>query len=236
VAELLATQGLTVGYHGRPVLSDLDLTVRAGELVALLGANGVGKTTTLHAIAGALSPLAGRIILGGRPTSAPPHVRARRGLAYVADDRSVFSDLTVAENLRVGRGDPGIALDLFPELRPLWSRRVGLLSGGEQQMLAVGRAIARRPAVLLVDELSLGLGPMVVARLLRALREVADAGSGILVVEQHVGDVLRVADQGYVLGRGRVLLSGSAPELLGRLGDIEAAYLLHAPTRPGDGG
>jgi branched-chain amino acid transport system ATP-binding protein len=206
--------GLAAGYHGHPVVEDLDLEVRRGEVVALLGPNGAGKTTTLRALSGHVRALRGEVRLAGGRTTRPPHVRARQGLAYITEERSVFSGLTVAENLAVGRCDKRVTLELFPELVPLLGRRGGLLSGGEQQMLTVGRAIARRPSVLLADELSLGLAPIIVQRLLAALRTAADEfGVGILIVEQHVKQALAIADRAYVLRRGRVVLSGAAADI-----------------------
>jgi branched-chain amino acid transport system ATP-binding protein len=234
MTELLASRGLYAGYHGRAVVEDINLSVSAGQVVAVLGANGAGKTTLLNALAGAQPVLAGDVRLNGAEMTSPLHVRARRGLAYVADDRSVFMDLTVGENLRI-RGEPELALELFPELRMLWKRRVGLLSGGEQQMLAVGRAVACKARVLMVDELSLGLAPLIVQRLLQAIRAVADSGAGVLVVEQHVRQVLEVADFAYVLRRGHVALEGAAQDMRARIEEIEGAYLVVAPEamRPG---
>jgi branched-chain amino acid transport system ATP-binding protein len=134
-------------------------------------------------------------------------------------------ELTVEENLRVGRCDADGVLTLFPELQPLLGRRAGLLSGGEQQMLTLGRALARTPRLLLIDELSLGLAPLVVARLLTAVREAADGGVGVVLVEQHVDQAMRIADQVLVMERGRVVLSGPTAEVAGRVHEIEASYL-----------
>jgi branched-chain amino acid transport system ATP-binding protein len=153
------------------------------------------------------------------------HQRAREGLGLVPEERSVIRSLTTMDNLRLGRGDPGIAIDLLPELKPLLGRRAGLLSGGEQQFLMLGRILAARPKLLLADEMSLGLAPLLVQRLLGAVREAADSGIGVLIVEQQVRNVLGVADRGYVLRRGSVQMAGTAAELVGRLGEIEASYL-----------
>lgn len=221
---LLEVESLSAGYHGHPVVHDLTFAVHPGQIVALIGANGAGKTTTLMALAGAIPPLGGTLRLLGQTTRAPLHVRARRGMSYVADDRGIFRDLSVADNFKVSGGDYAPALELFPELEPLWNRRVGLLSGGEQQMVATGRAIARRPHLLLVDELSLGLAPKVVRRLMTALRAAADEGMGVLMVEQYVRQALSVADQVCVMSRGRIVLAGSSASVAGRLNEVEASY------------
>ncbi len=220
---LLSARGMAAGYHKHPVVEGIDLEVRPGEVVALLGPNGAGKTTTLLALAGELTPLAGEVYFRGEKASTPLHKRARHGLAFVTEERSVFPQLTAAENLKIGRGDEEIALTLFPELQPLLKRRGGLLSGGEQQMLTLARALSREPVLLLADELSLGLAPLVVARLLKAVRRAADErGVGVLLVEQHVKQAMRVADRVLVMRGGRIVLSGTAAEVEGRL---EEAYL-----------
>jgi branched-chain amino acid transport system ATP-binding protein len=214
IADVLAAVDLAAGYHDQPVIQNLNLEVKRGEVVALLGSNGAGKTTTLRALAGYLKPLSGEVRLNGTAVTSAAHRRARTGLSYVTEERSVFSQLTGYENLAVARCDRGVVLELFPELEPLLGRRGGQLSGGEQQMLSVGRAIARRPNFLLADELSLGLAPLIVTRLLRAVRAAADErGVGALVVEQHVQQVLKVADRVYVLRRGEVVLSGTVAEV-----------------------
>jgi len=222
---LLRVEQLRAGYGSATVLHGLDLVVHPGEVVALLGANGAGKTTTLLTLAGELPLLGGRVLIDGKPTSAPLHHRARSGLGFVAEDRSVFMDLTTEENVRVGRVDRRMFLDLFPELEGRWRVKAGLLSGGEQKMLTLGRTLARRPKLLLADELSAGLAPLVVDRLLRAVREAADASLGVLLVEQHVRKVLGFADRGYVLRRGRVLVEGTSAELMAQLPIIESSFL-----------
>jgi ABC-type branched-subunit amino acid transport system ATPase component len=230
VSAVLEACGLVTGYHGHPVVRGLDLAVGAGEIVALLGPNGAGKTTSLLALAGELPVLGGEVRLHGRSTSEALHRRARRGMAFVTEERSVFMGLSVADNLRCGRADLGLALGLFPELAPLLTRRAGLLSGGEQQMLTLARALARRPSLLVIDELSLGLAPLVVRRLLGVVRRTAsDEGVAVLLVEQHVRQALRVADHVVVLRRGAVALRGPAGEVAGRLEEVEAAYLAEAP-------
>jgi len=191
-----------------------------------LGPNGAGKSTSLLTLAGALPALGGAVWWQGRPTVAPLHRRARAGLALVPETRSVFLELTTAENLRCGRVDIERALAVFPELRARLGVVAGLLSGGEQQMLTLARALARSPQVLLVDELSLGLAPQIVARLMGALRRAADVeGVGILLVEQQIGRALAVADRAYVMRRGRVDIQGEAEQLRQRVADLEATYL-----------
>ncbi len=231
MTRLLKMEGVSAGYDGVAVVRALDLHVDAGEVVALLGPNGAGKTTTLLTVSGLLAPLAGRLeVLGSPPSWRRPHRVARRGVAHVPEDRSIFAHLTVRENLRLGRRRGGAELErvfgYFPALEPLVDRRAGLLSGGEQQMLALGRALVSDPRLLLVDELSLGLAPIVVGELLPSLRRVAaETGAGILLVEQHVGAALEVADRAYVLSHGDLVLSGAAAELVGRRELLASGYL-----------
>jgi branched-chain amino acid transport system ATP-binding protein len=225
-SPLLEAEGLNAGYNGHPVVRDLDLEIRAGEVVALLGPNGAGKTTTILTLAGELPAINGSIRISGKETKARLHKRARAGLGLVTEERSVLMGLTVEENLRLGRGDTDAALEMFPELKPLYKTRCGFLSGGEQQMVTLSRALARRPQILLIDELSLGLAPLIVRRLLEAVRAAADEqGTGVLLVEQHVTHALAVADRAYVLQRGRVVLSGAAADVAGRVSDIESSYI-----------
>ncbi|HST38000.1 MAG TPA: ABC transporter ATP-binding protein [Conexibacter sp.] len=221
----LAARSLTAGYGAMAVVRALELEVAPGEVVALLGPNGAGKSTTLLTLAGALPALGGETLLDGRPTTAPLHRRARAGLAFVAEERTICAALSVADNLRLGAGGVAPALALFPELKPLLRRRAGLLSGGEQQMLALGRALAARPQALLVDELSLGLAPLIVGRLLRAVREAADGGLAVLLVEQHATQALEVADRVYVLRRGELVLHAPAAELRADPQRLQASYL-----------
>jgi len=224
--SVLQVEGLEAGYHGRPALRDFDLEVAEGQVVAILGPNGAGKTTTLTALAGALKPFKGSVRMFGRPAPGSLHARARQGLAYIAEDRSVFMELTTEENLRVGQSDLKTALRLFPELEPLRAKRAGLLSGGEQQMLTLARALSRNPRLLLVDELSLGLAPKVVERLLDEVRRAAtETGCAVVLVEQHITQALKRADRAVVLRRGQVSLRGEAAELRSREADIRQAYL-----------
>jgi branched-chain amino acid transport system ATP-binding protein len=227
-ASVIEARGVSVGYGPIPVLRDVSITVGAGEVVALLGVNGAGKTTTVRTLAGELRPTSGEVWLKGKPTTAPLHKRAQLGLRLIPEERSVFMSLTTSDNLRLGGGDASRALALFPELVPLLRRKAGLLSGGEKQMLTLARALSCEPDVLLVDELSLGLAPLIFARLLSAVREAADRGAGILLVEQHIRQALEVADHAYVISRGQIALQGTGSEMLGRIDEIEQTYLATA--------
>jgi branched-chain amino acid transport system ATP-binding protein len=217
---------LTTGYGPQPVIRDIDLTVSSGEVVALLGANGAGKTTTLLAVSGVLPLHSGTVEINGTATKAPLYRRARAGMSFVTEERSVFKGLSSLDNMRVASVDPAQVLKLFPELEKRLHVRGGLLSGGEQQMLTLGRALARGPKLLLADELSLGLAPLVVARLLQAVRSAADEfGTGVLLVEQHARKALHYVDRVYVMRRGRVYMSLGAEDARRRIDQIEAAYL-----------
>ena len=226
---VLEARRISAGYGSRPVIYDVDLVVQPGEIVGLLGANGAGKTTTLYSLAGELPLLSGEVLLDGAATTAPLHRRARQGLTFVTEEKSVFMGLTAHDNLRVAGVDDATALELFPELGRLLGVRAGLLSGGEQQMLTLARALSRKPRVLLADELSMGLAPLIVKRLLEAVVRVArQQDTAVLLVEQHVRKALEHCDRAYVMHRGRIELSGSATELRGRLGEIEDRYLTAA--------
>ena len=224
---LLQTRSLKCGYLNRAVVQGVNLKVHQGEVVCLLGPNGAGKTTTLLTIAGELTPVDGIVMFGNTPTFTPMYQRIRRGgIGLVTEERLVFTKLSARDNLRVGGGSVKAALELFPELEPRLGVRGGMLSGGEQQMLALARALSRQPSILLADELSLGLAPIIVDRLLGAVRKVADTtGTGALIVEQHARKALAVSDRMYLMARGQILLELPAADALRRLDEIEETYL-----------
>jgi branched-chain amino acid transport system ATP-binding protein len=229
---LIETEALHAGYGNVAVVRDLNLSVNEGEVVCLLGANGAGKTTTLLTIAGALSVLGGTVRVMGSPVSrARPHEVARRGLGIVPEGRGLFYKLTVADNLRLRRHRQSTVevedvLRYFPNLRDLLGRRCGLLSGGEQQMLALAGALIADPKVVMLDEMSLGLAPIIVEQLLPTVRNIADErGMAVLLVEQHVLAALKVADRGYVLAHGQVVAEGTSTELRRDAELLEASYL-----------
>jgi branched-chain amino acid transport system ATP-binding protein len=230
---MLEARGLSAGYGGQPVVRDLDLVVNEGEIVALLGPNGAGKTTTLLTLAGELPRVGGETLVFGTATRKPLYRRARQGMALITEERSVLMRMSVADNLRLGGGSVDGALEFFPELRDHVRRSAGLLSGGQQQMLTLARALARRPRILLADELSLGLAPLIVQRLLECVRVAAkEEGVAVLLVEQHVSKALDLADRAYVLGNGRIRLHGTAAEVRARARELEQAYLAVVPQEP----
>jgi ABC-type branched-subunit amino acid transport system ATPase component len=228
---VLRIQSLTAGYDQLPAVRALDLEVRAGEVVALLGANGAGKTTTLGAVSGLVEVLSGAVTYEGRDLrKLNASNRHREGISHVPEGRGIFPTLTVAEHFKLGyrreKLDMKVASGYFPKLEQLADRQAGLLSGGEQQMLAVGRALARRPRLLLLDELSLGLAPIIVQQLLPVIgRYAAESGCAVLLVEQHVPMALTVATRGWVLAHGKAVMSGSAAELGADRHIIESSYL-----------
>jgi branched-chain amino acid transport system ATP-binding protein len=237
MSALLDVQSLTAGHGRVPAVRELDLEVQEGEVLALLGPNGAGKTTLLLTLAGLLPRLGGAVHADGRelPTGDPGAAR-RAGIVLVPDDRALFPTLTTEENMKVARSGGREAIDEvlehFPRLRERWGVRAGMLSGGEQQMLAMARALVQRPRVLLIDEMSMGLAPVVVAELLPVVRRVADAShTAVVLVEQHVGLALEVADTAVALVHGEAVVRGEAAALRANPARLEAAYLGEAVAR-----
>jgi branched-chain amino acid transport system ATP-binding protein len=233
---VLKVDDVSAGYAGAEVIRKITITVGTGEVVALFGPNGAGKTTTLRVISGIIRPSRGTVsYFGADLAKQSPSLRARAGIAHVPEGRGIFYGLTVAEHFRLGyRGehiDPAIVYEYFPALGPLKDRRAGLLSGGEQQMLAVGRALGRRPKLLLLDELSLGLAPLLVERLLPVVRTYArDSGCAVLLVEQHVQLATEIADRCYVLSHGDIVLHETGERLIKDPSLLVASYVgQHAP-------
>jgi branched-chain amino acid transport system ATP-binding protein len=234
--RLLSVDRLAVSYGDSQVLVDVGFELQQGEIVALVGANGAGKTTLLRTLTGLVAPRSGAINFDGRAIAAtPPYERARLGLAMVPEGRRLFQGLSVRQNLELGcraapdqthkAEDIDFVFTLFPELVRLQNRLSGLLSGGEQQMCAIGRALMARPKMLLIDEMSLGLAPVIVERIAGVIRTInSDRGVSILLVEQDVGLALEIATRGYVLDTGRIIIDGASADLLLR-DDIRTAYL-----------
>ena len=231
---LLEVTDLACGYDGAAVVRGASLTVRRGEIVALLGNNGAGKTTTVKAIAGVLRPQAGHIrfdgeLIGGRPS----HLVVRSGITLVPEGRLVFPQMTVLDNLRMGaltRANSEAATTqeqvfaTFPRLRERQVQLAGSMSGGEQQMLAIARGLMSRPRLMILDEPSLGLAPMLVQELFRVIARVAESGVAIVLVEQNVHQSLRIAQRGYVMEKGQIVLSGRSTDLLGN-SFVQRAFL-----------
>ncbi len=222
--SMLSIAGLRAGYGKIEVLHEVALSIEQGQIVTLIGANGAGKTTLLKTISGLIRPAAGSIDFEGESiVRRPPHKIVARGLSHVPEGRAILKRMTVLDNLRMGayvRSDSEVGRDIdsvfvrFPVLAERRDQMAGTLSGGEQQMLAIGRALVARPRLLLLDEPSLGLAPKFVTRIFLTLRELKQEGKTILLVEQNARQALQVADRGYVMERGRIVLTGSGAELL----------------------
>jgi branched-chain amino acid transport system ATP-binding protein len=227
----LSCRTLRAGYGKLTVVREFNLEAEGGSVVAVLGPNGAGKTTLMLTIAGLVPSLGGDVVLDGQPlANGRPAVANRAGVVLVPDDRSLFTTLTVAENIAVARRKGNRAREqvseIFPALAARWNVKAGSLSGGEQQMLAVARAMVQRPRVLLIDEMSMGLAPVVVEELLPVVRRLADATDAVVVmVEQHVRLALECADHAMILVHGEVVLSGPASDLAANPARLEAAYL-----------
>ena len=232
--NMLSIAGLRAGYGKIEVLHEVALTIEQGQIVTLIGANGAGKTTLLKTISGLIRPAGGAIDFEGESIARrPPHRIVARGLSHVPEGRAILKRMTVLDNLRMGayvRNDGEINRDIesvfarFPVLAERRDQMAGTLSGGEQQMLAIGRALVARPRLLLLDEPSLGLAPKFVTRIFLTLRELRQEGKTILLVEQNARQALQVADRGYVMERGRIVLTGSGQELL-NTPEVRQTYL-----------
>jgi branched-chain amino acid transport system ATP-binding protein len=239
---VLEVNGIEAGYNGITAVSGLSLQVAQGEVVTLLGPNGAGKTTTLLALMGLIPLMKGSVTTLGEPVRAQRADQlARRGVRFIPDDRGIFFGLSVRDHLRLTRRRPhpdreAFLFQRFPALERLQNRQVGLLSGGEQQMLAIASALLAEPKVLLIDEMSLGLAPLIVQEILPAIREMAiREGIAIVLVEQHVDLALSISDRALVLNRGRVVLEGKAADLRNQRELLEAAYFQKSPVAAGEG-
>jgi len=235
VTDTLRLDGLTVARGGRPVLHEVTLEIPPGEVTALLGPNGAGKSTLVLAVAGVLKPLAGKVELAGRDLAGrrPESIR-RAGVAVVPEGRRLLPELTVRDNLQVatfalsreeGKTGRAYALELFPELDKRLDTSARSLSGGEQQMLVLAQALVSKPRFLLIDELSLGLAPVIVKRLIPTIRTVAESGVGVLLIEQFATVALGLANRAHVIDRGRLQFSGAASELKARPELLQSSYL-----------
>ncbi|WP_109526614.1 MULTISPECIES: ABC transporter ATP-binding protein [Nocardia] len=232
----LQCTGLDAGYGSVTVTRGIDLAVAPGSVLAVLGPNGAGKTTLMLTLAGLLPRLAGDVRVHGTALrDARPAAANKAGVILVPDSRALFTTLTVRENLKVARRSDSMsvddAMDLFPALRKRLDVTAGALSGGEQQMLAVARGLVQRPRVLLIDEMSMGLAPVIVEELVPVVRRIADeSGAAVVIVEQHVGLAIELADEAVVLVHGEVTLRGRSTELAGDRGRLESAYLGAVPA------
>jgi branched-chain amino acid transport system ATP-binding protein len=237
MAPLLEIKDLDVHYGAIHALKGINVTVEAGQIVTLIGSNGAGKSTTLRAISGMIPVTRGTVTFDGQViTGVPAHQIVRRGLAHAPEGRGIFANLTVEENLTLGaftRDDPeGIAkdreraLELFPRIRERLWQNAGTLSGGEQQMLAIARALLAKPKLLLLDEPSLGLAPQIVQTIFKIIREINQAGTTILLVEQNATAALKIAHKGYVLAVGQIAMADDAKKLA-ESEEVKKAYLGH---------
>jgi branched-chain amino acid transport system ATP-binding protein len=233
--NILETRGLEVAYGGIQAVKGVDLNVRQGELVCLIGANGAGKTTTLKSLCGMLAPSRGEILYDGASvTGLPSHELVRRGISLVPEGRGIFGRLTVEENIKIGaytrrdaagiRADEARIYELFPRLQERRSQQAGTLSGGEQQMLAIGRALMSRPRLLLLDEPSMGLAPLLVQKIFEIIQRIAEEGVTLLLVEQNARLALQVSHRGYVMESGEIILTDVAASLL-KNPKVQQAYL-----------
>ena len=232
---MLEIKDLEVGFGGITALKGISLSVNDGEIVTLIGANGAGKTTTLRTVSGLIRPRAGKVFVDGRDvTKLSAQARVKQGLVQVPEGRRVFPQMSVLENLELGaylrKDSKAVASDLdqvftrFPRLADRRKQHAGTLSGGEQQMLAIGRALMGRPKILLLDEPSMGLAPLLVQEVFSIVGEINRAGTTVLLVEQNANMALQVADRGYVLETGRIVLAGTAAELTST-DEVKRAYL-----------
>jgi branched-chain amino acid transport system ATP-binding protein len=232
---MLTLDAVNVFYGGIHALRDVSITVRSGEVVTLIGANGAGKSTTLRAVSGLLAPRSGRIVFEGHDIAGmPAHLLVAKGISMAPEGRGIFANLTVLENLEMGaylvrssaqiKDDLERGFALFPRLRERIRQRAGTLSGGEQQMLAIARALMSRPKLLLLDEPSLGLAPLVCQTIFSTIASIKAAGTTVLLVEQNANAALKHSDRAYVLETGSVMLHGSAEEIAGHPG-VREAYL-----------
>jgi branched-chain amino acid transport system ATP-binding protein len=230
MTDVLEAKGLVCGYGKVVAVRSVDFSLKSGEVLAILGPNGAGKSTLMTTLAGLLPRIAGDVLLEGVALpSGRPSVANLSGLVLVPDNRALFTTLTVRENIEIARikGENNVddVIDLFPALHKRLKLKAAALSGGEQQMLAMARGMVQKPKVFVVDEMSMGLAPIIVESLLPIVRQIADTGAGVMLVEQHVNLALEVADSAMVLVHGDVLLRGSAEELRANPGLLEAAYL-----------
>ncbi len=225
MSAILDIRALTAGYDGVAVIRGIDLSIEEGGIATIVGANGAGKTTTLRALSGVLRPVQGEIVFAGAPIhQLPPHEIVARGLVMVPEGRRLFPSLTVMENLELGAFQPhskrrrGDSLErvfhIFPRLREREAQKAGTLSGGEQQMVAIGRALMSLPKVLMLDEPSLGLAPVIVQTLFNIITEINATGTTVVLVEQNIKHALSISSQAWVLENGSIALRGTGPELL----------------------